>query len=177
MALVLAYGTAIMASPLVAERDHASTSELEELHREPAALSDGHIVYYGPGGTETSSLAPAGVQERSCTSNAEPVCSSDHAARNDICAALVTELYNDANASVGQSPRQICYEGAGEDSNPYCCVAWHNVVNNLTKGALAPIANAMLTQCTQNGVSGKTNGIWVVQTCTAVCLSNRGTHC
>ncbi|KIM94643.1 hypothetical protein OIDMADRAFT_60420 [Oidiodendron maius Zn] len=180
ISLVLAYGITVMASPLVVERDHTSTSEVEgysEFYREPAVLSDGYIVYYGSNGTKTSSLAPAKLQERSCKTTATPVCSSSHAARNDICTALVTELFNDAGTSVSQSPRQICYEGAGEDSNPYCCVSWHSTVDNLIKGDLAPLANAMLTQCTANGISGKTSGIVVREDCTDVCLSNRGTHC
>ena len=172
--LLLASATCLLASPLTQE--HIVPNSYVELYRQPAIHSNGSLVYLGhASGTEPAS---SGVQERaSCQNNPAPTCSGKHTARNDICDSLVTELFADPQIGVAQSPRQICYQGAAAESNDYCCVSWHNVVPNLTKGDLAAIANTMLQTCTSNGISGKTYNIWVRQTCTSVCLSNRGTGC
>lgn len=173
--LLLASATCLLASPLTTQ-DHIVPNKYVELYRQPASHSNGSLVYLGHApGTEPES---SGVYERAtCQYNAAPTCSSKYTARNDICDSLVTELYGDSQIGVGQSPRQICYEGAAAESNDYCCVSWHSVVPNLIKGDLAPIANTMLQTCTSNGISGKTYNIFVHGSCTSVCLSSRGTGC
>lgn len=120
ISLFLAYATCLLASPLT--QDHIIPNSYIELYREPAAYSNGSLVYMGhvPGNEPELSE----VQERaSCSVNIAPTCSSKYTARNDICDALVTELYGDSEIGVPQSPRQICYEGAAAESNDYCCVS------------------------------------------------------
>ncbi|CAJ2507896.1 Uu.00g090820.m01.CDS01 [Anthostomella pinea] len=173
--LALSGTTLLMAHPFT-ERDNGFI----ELDRQPASHGSGHLVFLGSGeNTKRMNMDERNpIEERaSCTNDPTPSCSGDHTARNDICDKLVTELFADPTISVGSSPRQICYEGDAAESNEYCCVSWHNVVDGLTKGDLAPIAQTIEQQCTQNGISGKTNNVWVFNTCTSVCLSNRGTHC
>jgi hypothetical protein len=171
--LVLASATCLLASPL--NQEHIVPNSYVELYREPAAHSNGSLVYLGhaPGAAPGAQLE----SRATCHGNVAPTCSGKYAARNDICESLVNELFADSRIGVAQSPRQICYEGAAAESNDYCCVSWHNVVPSLTKGDLGPIANTMLQTCTSNGISGKTYNTWVRQTCTSVCLSNRGTGC
>lgn len=173
-ALILAYATAAtMAAPAAATESKTSlSSDYVELFRESAKHSNGHLVYYGPqDGTtngSTSLLARA-----DCPTDAAPTCSSDNGAKNDVCTSLYNELTEDMEIGVPESPRQICYNGDGG----YCCVSWHSVVPGLVKGDLVPYVGRMLDTCTQNGISGKTYNVNVHETCTDVCLSNRGTHC
>jgi hypothetical protein len=181
IALVLACATGLLASPL---RERNSTeiltfNEYVELYREPSSNGVDSLVYYGlASGTKTLRSEANPVEERaSCAATTAPTCSTSRSARNDICDQLVTELFNDSEITVDQSPRQICYEGAAAESNEYCCVSWHNVVPSLIKGDLANYANTILQKCTSNGISGKIYNVLVHQTCTSVCLSNRGTGC
>ncbi|KAI0183361.1 hypothetical protein EV127DRAFT_447385 [Xylaria flabelliformis] len=158
--------------------DTSFSGDFIELGRQPTSNGNGTLIFFGPGGErKTAHAAVRSIEERaSCSNTGSISCSSDHTARNENCDQLVTELFADPTVGVATSPRQICYQGTSSD-NEFCCVSWHNVVNGLTKGDLAPIAQTMLSQCTQNGISGKTRGISVHGTCTDVCLSNRGTHC
>ncbi|KAI6080593.1 hypothetical protein F4821DRAFT_265755 [Hypoxylon rubiginosum] len=173
--LALVGATSLMAHPFAEQ----AASDLVELDRKPASDGKGTLLFLGLGGEEKradAGLLP--VEERAtCQSSATPSCSGKNTARNDICDQLVSELYGDASVSVGQSPRQICYQGAAAESNDYCCVSWHDKVPGLTKGDLAPFAQGILSQCTSNGISGKTYNVLVHNTCTSVCLSNRGTGC
>ncbi|KAI0169911.1 hypothetical protein GGR52DRAFT_573960 [Hypoxylon sp. FL1284] len=173
--LALAGATTLMAHPS-AERFER---DLVEIDRKPAADGVGTLVFLGDGSSRKRAEAAAGVVEErsSCQNNPQPKCSTHHTARNELCDKLVTELFADPSISVGEDPRRICYEGDAAESNEYCCVAWHKTIPHLTKGDLAPIAQTMLQQCTAEGISGKTYSVWVHDTCTDVCLSNRGKGC
>ncbi|KAI1170210.1 hypothetical protein F4777DRAFT_570095 [Nemania sp. FL0916] len=167
--------TGLMASP-VQDGDNLAVRGYVELDRKPASDGNGTLIFLGSK-DDGNVKRNAFVEPRtSCKSNPAPKCSSDHAARNDVCDSLITELFADPTISVGESPRQICYQGSSGD-NSYCCVSWHDVVPNLNKGDLAPVAQKIQQKCTQNGISGKTDGVKLYKTCTDVCLSNRGTHC
>lgn len=125
IALALAYISAAVASPIEQTPD---ASGYVELYREPAKLSNGTLIYYGPASDE---VAERDVKRASCTTGGTaPVCSSDHAARNAVCDSLIGELNSDGSNPVPKSPRQICYQG-GSSSNEYCCVSWHTVVPGL----------------------------------------------
>ena len=179
IALVLACATGLLASPLAGQNttNVHTPNKYVELFREK--VSNGSLVYLGPpSGTQAPRLEASKVEERaSCGTSAAPTCSTDHSARNDICDQLVTELGGDAQIAVGSSPRQICYEGSAAESNEYCCVSWSTVIPNLVKGDLAADANSILQSCTSNGISGQVDNVLVYQTCSDVCLSNRGTGC
>jgi len=177
---VLASG--LRATPLTV-RDTAVTSgptiAYTELYREKASIEDGYLIYFGlnDNSTNTNYSEPDSLEKRApCSRGGNLGCSSDHTARNDVCDSLVQELQADYNVPVKESPRQICYLGQSA-KNSYCCVSWHNPVPGLTKGNLYDIAYNMFTHCTQNGISGKTNSVYVHGVCTSVCLSDRGTHC
>ncbi|KAF1990255.1 hypothetical protein K402DRAFT_389882 [Aulographum hederae CBS 113979] len=137
--------TGLMASPLSARDTDASASRnYTELFRETATTGSGHLVYYGlppSSGNHNNTREDAAIEPRqqSCSFTAHPKCDDDHTARNDVCDQLVTELYGNSDVGVGESPRQICFEGNAED-NKYCCVSWHNVVPGLIKGDLAEYA-------------------------------------
>ena len=138
--------TSLMASPLKVQNstELLTPNEYVELHREKAS-NGGHLVYYGHGRhTKTARSEAAKLEERdtaTCGYTNSPTCSDSHTARNDICFQLVTELQTDSAIAVGNSPRQICYEGSAAESNEYCCVSWHDVIPNLIKGDLASYAN------------------------------------
>jgi hypothetical protein len=183
---VLALATLLMASPLIAEFDESTSIEARisdgyvELSRESATNSNGALVYYGPpSGTKTIRSEPNKVEIRkasTCTAAVTPNCGSKHSARNDVCDALLTELYADSKVAVGTSPRQICFEGSS-GKNQYCCVSWADDVDKLTKGDLATWVDPIFRTCTSNGITGKMPYVLVHSTCTTVCLSNRGTKC
>jgi hypothetical protein len=148
-ACAIAYG--VMASPVPVPAPDSTELDLStdyvELFRENATTEGFSLVYYGPGedaavlATKTVREEPARIEERgSCSTTAAPGCYTSHSSRNDVCDALVTELQGDGNVAVPQAPRQICYEGNAE-SNPWCCVSWHNVVPGLVKGDLAGYAD------------------------------------
>ncbi|KAI1404055.1 hypothetical protein F4819DRAFT_505265 [Hypoxylon fuscum] len=176
--LALFGATGLMAHPFT-ERDSANPGGFVELDRKPASDGNGSLVFFGPGSKGiTKRVGTNAVEERgSCQSKQPPVCSAEYTARNEICDKLVTELFADETVGVGEAPRQICYEGEAAETNEYCCVSWHNVVKNLNKGDLAPIAQEIMQTCTSEGISGKENNIYVHDTCTSVCLSNRGVGC
>jgi hypothetical protein len=173
-ALILAYAaSAALAAPAAATESKTTlSSDYVELFRESAKQSNGHLVYYGPhDGTKNGSVS---LQARTdCPTDTAPTCDSDNGAKNDVCTSLYNELVDDPEIGVPESPRQICYNGDGG----YCCVSWHSVVPGLVKGDLVPYVQRMLDSCTQNGISGKTYNVNVHETCTDVCLSDRGTHC
>ncbi|KAI3317672.1 hypothetical protein HD806DRAFT_550329 [Xylariaceae sp. AK1471] len=175
--LVLLGATRLMAQP-VQEGNIMAVRDYVELDRKPASTGNGTLIFMGPeDGANVERSANLMEGRASCQTDPAPTCSGSHAARNEICDQLITELFADPTVSVGSSPRQICYQGAAADKNSYCCVSWHKVVDNLTKGDLAPIAQKIQQTCTQNGISGKTYSVWVHSTCTDVCVSNRGTGC
>ena len=135
--LASALATGITASPILEARE---VSDYVHHFSEPGKTG-GTLSYYGPAnGTETAEPETSGLQERKyCPKNKAPNCSSSHAARNNICDQLVTELQADSSVGVEEKPRQICYQGNAE-KNTYCCVSWHNAVKGLTKGDLANYA-------------------------------------
>ncbi|QIX02298.1 hypothetical protein AMS68_007815 [Peltaster fructicola] len=173
IAVLLAAVSGVMASPLPDASTGPKTGYIEHF-REPGKFTNGSLIWFGPAANHTT----RSLDERASCSIAgdAPKCDSSHTARNNVCDSLITELNGDGATGVPTSPRQICYLGDSE-SNEYCCVSWHNPVNGLTKGDLATPANTIMTQCTQNGISGKVNNIYLRGRCTAVCLSNRGTGC
>ncbi|KAF2963465.1 hypothetical protein GQX73_g10108 [Xylaria multiplex] len=176
IALFMMGATGLMARSLP-QGDTTFPGDFVEIDRQPASDGNGTLIFLGPGSEDnTARAATSAMDKRACSSSGSITCDSNHAARNENCDKLVTELFADPTIGVAESPRQICYQGTSGD-NAYCCVSWHNVVKNLNKGDLAPIAQNMLSQCTQNGISGKTHGVYVHGKCTDVCLSNRGTHC
>jgi hypothetical protein len=201
----LALATGLMAAPLTTPNTTVTSGPANgyiELYREEASTSDGYLIYYGPGGSDTNMRRSelGSLEERAtCPTTGSLSCSSSHAARNDVCDTIVTELQTDYNVPVSLSPRQICYLGTSE-SNLYCCVSWHNPIPGLIKGDLWDIATnskqpllvlitrhaqkaehslllLVFTQCTQDGISGKTYNVFVNGVCTSVCLSDRGTNC
>ncbi|KAI0528411.1 hypothetical protein GGR58DRAFT_496105 [Xylaria digitata] len=176
IALFMMGATGLMARGF-AQGDTAFPGDFVELDRQPVSDGNGTLIFLGPGNEDNTARAEmSSMDKRACSSSGSITCDSSHAARNENCDKLVTELFGDPTVGVSESPRQICYQGASDD-NAFCCVSWHNVVKGLNKGHLAPIAQNMLSQCTQNGISGKTHEVYVHGTCTDVCLSNRGTHC
>ncbi|KAF2235556.1 hypothetical protein EV356DRAFT_111689 [Viridothelium virens] len=155
--------------------------EFVELFREPASQKSNHsLVYFGyPNGANASHSAPIDLQKRTCSAYSDPTCNTDNAARNDICENLVTELNGDAGVQISQHGRQICYEGDAAEKNKYCCVSWGTNVSPLTKGDFVGYTTKVVSQCTENGVSGKFNSVLLgsSQECVEICMSNRGTHC
>ncbi|KAJ5882881.1 uncharacterized protein N7473_009767 [Penicillium subrubescens] len=146
-------------------------------HYRETGQKGGILVYFGPQSGVQERSETVDLEQRSCGNVwTQPKCDTKNAARNGNCDALVSELYNDGDVAIPGSPRQICYQG-DSDKNAFCCVSWRNAVKNLRKRDLAPYASAILNQCTQNGISGKTTNIPLRSVCTSVCLSNRGTHC
>lgn len=145
--IVFALAKALVASPLStrSSNEELFANDYLELWHEDAKYSDGKITYYGPSNSTLKAAravdsAPAMIEGRAgCTTTATPSCHTSHSARNDVCDQLVNELQGDSQVSVGQSPRQICYEGSSE-SNEFCCVSWHNPVSGLVKGDLANYA-------------------------------------
>ncbi|GAQ07558.1 hypothetical protein ALT_4879 [Aspergillus lentulus] len=169
---VLALG--VIASPV--PEQNAARGWVE--HYRETGKSGGTLIYYGPqDGAQTDESEANSLEQRSCgyTSKA-PVCDSSNGARNANCNALVSDLWDNSDVAISETPRQICYQG-DSGKNTFCCVSWHNPIPGLKKGDLAPYASAILSQCTQNGISGKTSTVLVHNKCTNVCVSNRGTHC
>jgi hypothetical protein len=134
--------TGLVASPIANQEQGSAFVE----HYREVGKNGGTLIYYGPANSteigDSNISNTQSLQERaSCgTSSTTPTCSTDHAARNDVCTTLVNELYDDADVKVQESPRQICYLG-GSASNEYCCVSWDKPVKTLTKGDLAPFAS------------------------------------
>ncbi|KAI1138392.1 hypothetical protein F5Y05DRAFT_418656 [Hypoxylon sp. FL0543] len=175
--LALLAATGLMAQPLT-ERG-ATTSTFVELQRKPASDGNGTLIFLGPGDNGSSKRAAAiSVEERAwCRNQVQPICDNHNTARNDICDRLVSELFADETVVIGTNSQQVCYEGDAAETNAYCCVSWKNKVPNLIKGDLAPIAQGIMQDCTEDGISGASDNIFVHGTCTRVCLSNRGTDC
>lgn len=161
----------------------ASEPEYIEHYREDAKWSNGSLIWYGPSSgskhnttSESESTLSARAKASCSVAGDAPTCGTSHAARNQECDLLVTELNGDGAVGVPNSPRQICYQGdASKDE--YCCVSWANAVPGLVKADLATPAYKIEQTCTANGITGKISNIWLEQTCTTVCLSNRGTGC
>lgn len=135
--LASALATGITASPILEAQDVSDYVH----HLSEPGKTGGTLSYYGPAnGTEAAESVSNNLQERKyCPKSKAPKCSGSHAARNDICDQLVTELQGDSSIGVATSPRQICYQGDSGD-NKYCCVSWHNAIKGLTKGDLASYA-------------------------------------
>ncbi|PCG98615.1 Hypothetical protein PENO1_057130 [Penicillium occitanis (nom. inval.)] len=171
----------LVASPLSVRysSEELIPNDYLELWNEDAKFSDGKLTYYGPSNStlKAARAVHPEIEGRSgCSTTATPSCHDSHSARNDVCDQLVAELQGDYQVPIPQAPRQICYEGSSE-SNAHCCVSWHNPVPGLIKGDLYDYAYSIMITCTEDGISGKINGVKVHNTCTNVCLSNRGTGC
>jgi hypothetical protein len=169
---LLLSATCVLATPLT--QDHSVPNSYTELHREPVA--HGSLVYRGLApGTEPKTSA---VQERDGYTDSKLDCSTEptFAPRNDLCDKLVESLAVLGGFDVNLSPREICFEGEDAEKGSECCVSWHEGVPNLIQGDLIAIVKNLQT-CTSKGQSGKTYGTLVHQTCTDVCLSNRGKGC
>ncbi|GIK02214.1 hypothetical protein Aspvir_006263 [Aspergillus viridinutans] len=136
--LILAVPLGIVASPI---QEQSAANGWVEHYRE-TGRGGGSLIYFGPPtGSQTEQSETVNLQQRSCgNANKTPVCDSSHAARNGNCVALVSELYDNSDATVGESPRQICYQG-DSDKNAFCCVSWHSKITGLRKSDLAPYAS------------------------------------
>lgn len=171
---------------VIGETTDTASVEYVEKHREPARFSRGELIFYGPpsngvnGEIFPRDLSESDIWPRSkhCTFLGDPIkCGTDNAARNNVCDSLVTELYSDGSTVVPNDSRSICYLGDSA-KNTLCCASWHNTVTHtLTKADVAGPANRIMTKCTEKGISGKINWIWLQNACTSFCLSNRGGHC
>ena len=121
LTLTFAMATGVMASPL---KEKAS-NEMVELFRENGN-DGGQLIYFGPG-NDTDTVTDPLQDLASCSSTAKITCDSSHAARNEVCDKLVTQLEGYSDVAVAKLPRQICYKGDSEDDE-YCCVSWHNTI-------------------------------------------------
>lgn len=186
VALILAYISAALTSPISAT-NNATSAEYVELYRERAKFSKGDLIWYGePEDGVTSEVAPRAtsrseIWQRSghCTVNGDPVrCDNENTARNSVCDSLVTDLSGHGSVAIpNPSSRAVCYMGDSEH-NVDCCVSWHNLVTQrLTKGDLATPAYRIMSKCSENGISGKINWVWLLDACTSICVSNRPGHC
>lgn len=148
-----------------------------ELSRQNA--SNGTLVWYG-----LLEQTPAGDQEvhqlverKTCKTGSQVVCSTDHAASNDLCKSLFQELQLDHEKVLSDSPRQVCFLGDATEKNEFCCVSWSKAVPGLTKQDIWPAVQSIMAQCTTSGISGRNTTTQLQQTCATVCVSNRGTKC
>lgn len=133
----------------------------------------GVLEYLGPDPTTTTPTRSLNVPRKACSSNPQPSCDTSHAANNELCSELVDSLYATSRNTVQKSPRQVCYK----ENDSFCCSSWSDAVNSLTQGDLADNANAILKQCTINGISGQINGVNLGGVCLDQCLSDRGKGC
>ncbi|KAI1767427.1 hypothetical protein GGR53DRAFT_110929 [Hypoxylon sp. FL1150] len=173
--------TGQMAHPF-SERDVAKTGEFVEVDRKPASDGRGNLLFLGPGSKGGTKRADTDLIEERGTchkpKDVPPLCDKSNTARNEICDKLVSELYADDGIVVSGKTQQICYEGDGAETNEYCCVSWQREIDGLTKGDFADIANGIMQECTEDGISGRKEDVYVHNdACTGVCLSNRGTDC
>ena len=144
IALILgcAIATGIMASPLtVRDNTDSPSNGYTELYREEASDS-GSLVYYGlaSGSKMVRSAGPMLKEREGCGSGGVPTCDTSNEGRNEICELLVASLQSNQDIPVGESPRQICYEGGAAAKDKFCCVSWHDVVPGLFKRDLIPYA-------------------------------------
>ena len=186
LALILAFISAALTSP-IREQNNATSVEYVEHYRERAKFSNGELIWYGPssngveGKNSLRDTSKSDIWQRDgyCTAAGDPIgCDTHNVARNSVCDSLVTDLNGNGDVAIpNPSSRAVCYMGDSEH-NVDCCVSWHNTVKRkLTKLDLATPAYRIMSKCTENGVSGKINWIWLLDACTSICVSNRPGHC
>jgi hypothetical protein len=129
----------LMAKGLMANPFAAAEADLVELKVEQR--EGGSVVQYG----SKRSLAPradcGGWFQPACPKKCKvtdinaPECDSKkNGGTNEVCNALVNDLYGNRETKLQDGVQQLCWKR--EDGSTGCCIKWTKAVKDLTKGDL-----------------------------------------